>query len=74
MRAERQAAIVRRIDLRPMMIEEKEGIDLGNPRPGQRPARDEIRYIVAKRRMDAGNRLERHADQIVSIPPGSNGA
>ena len=55
MRAERQAAIVRRIDLRPVMVEEEERIDLLQPRPRQRPAGDEIAHIVAKSWVNGGD-------------------
>jgi hypothetical protein len=38
MRTERQAAVVRRIDLRPVVVQEEEGIDLLDVRSRQRDA------------------------------------
>ncbi len=47
MRAEGQAAIVRRIDLRAVVIEEEKGAQLVDLLPGQGAPRDEIGDIVA---------------------------
>ena len=47
MRPERQAAIVRRINLRPVVIQEQEWVDLRHARPRQGTARHEIRDVVA---------------------------
>ena len=64
---ERQAAIVRRIDLRPVVIEEEERIDLPHLRPRHRPARDEIGDVVAMRRMEAENGLVGHGREIEAL-------
>ena len=49
MRPERQPAIVGGIDLRPVMVEEQERIELVEPRTRQWPAGREIADIVADR-------------------------
>src|SRR5690606_4032809 len=55
MRAERQAAIVGRVGLRPVMVEEEEGIDLRDARARQRAARDEIADVVTKAVVDGAD-------------------
>ena len=68
MRSERQAAIVRRIGLRPVMVQEQEGIDLLDPRPRHGPARHQVSDVVAVGRVPAqdGTRLKGvcHASHI----------
>ena len=64
MRAERQAAIVRGINLRPMVIEEKKRVDLLHARARNWTARDEIRDVVAVCGMQAEDLLVSHAGEI----------
>src|SRR5436305_1756834 len=60
MRAERQALVVRRINLRPVVIEEEKGIDLVERRPGKRTTRDQVADVVAHRSVHACNRSVGH--------------
>jgi hypothetical protein len=46
MRAERQPPVVRRIDLRAVVIEEQERVDLLDAGSGQRPPGDEVGDVV----------------------------
>jgi hypothetical protein len=48
-RPERQPAVVRRIDLRAVVVEEQERVDLLHVRPGERAARHELTDVVAVR-------------------------
>ena len=52
-RTEGQAAVVRRVGLRAVVVEEEEGIDLVDEAAGQRTLRDEVADIVARRGMEA---------------------
>jgi hypothetical protein len=64
MRAERQAAVVRTINLRPVVIEEQERIDLLHTRAWHRPARNKIADIVTVRWMDTADDLVGHGREI----------
>ncbi|RAN38247.1 hypothetical protein HY11_00105 [Hyphomonas pacifica] len=57
-RAEGQAAIVRRIDLRPVMVQEEERADVANPAPRDRAAGDEIANIVPHGGVDGDDGFE----------------
>jgi hypothetical protein len=50
-RPERQAAVVRRVGLRPVVVQEQEGIDLVDEVVGQRPLGDQVADVVAHRRV-----------------------
>jgi hypothetical protein len=56
MRAERKPAISRRVDLRPMVVQEEERVDLLDDVVGERPAGDEVTDVVAHPSMQAANR------------------
>jgi hypothetical protein len=60
MRAERQTAVARRIDLRSMVIQEQEWIDLLDLGARHGPARREIGDVVAHRWMRLFDGLRRH--------------
>jgi hypothetical protein len=77
MRPERQAVAVRRIDLRAMVVEKQEGIDLVDPRTRHRPARDEVGDVVALGGVDGDDGLLSHinlrplrpCDRTACLPP-----
>src|SRR5690606_21641989 len=54
-RPERQSVVTGRIDLRPVMVEEQERIDLRKVRPGHRPPRHEVGNVVALGRVNGSD-------------------
>jgi hypothetical protein len=61
MRAERQAAVVRRIDLRAVVIQEQERVDLVEMRSRHGALGDEVADVVAQRGVYAPDDLVGHA-------------
>lgn len=59
-RAEREAIVVRRVGLRPMMVKEEEGIDLRQFRAGYRPAGRQVADVVAIGGLGPGRATQRH--------------
>jgi hypothetical protein len=55
-RPERQSGVLRRVDLRPVVVEEEERVDLRDTGAGQRPAGDQFVDAVAMRRVQAPDR------------------
>jgi hypothetical protein len=65
MRTERQAVVSGLIDLRAVMIQEKERIDLIEARSRHRPPGDEVSDIVAAGGMDPGNGTSGHGKSYI---------
>jgi hypothetical protein len=68
MGSKREPPIVRRIDLRTMMVEEQEWIDLRQAGRWKRAARREISDIVADCAMNGGNRPQRRHHSTPTLP------
>src|ERR1700682_81821 len=66
MRAERQATVVCRIDMRAVVVEEQERVDLFHPGAGNRPPGGEVADVVSIRRVLRGNGTVSHR-QILQV-------
>lgn len=64
--AEGQALIIGRVDLRTVMIEEQEGVDLLDVRSRQRPACHEVGDVVAMGGMDGENATHESPFRVVT--------